>query len=104
MVAQKKRYPTSVEKGTERNLSITWSDGEKADLDVVELRRACVCAHCVDEHTRQQILKPEDVAETVRPVRVRNLGRYALMIDWTDGHSSSIYSWASLSRMSGGDS
>jgi|SaaInlStandDraft_1057018.scaffolds.fasta_scaffold11845_4 ATP-binding protein involved in chromosome partitioning len=103
MVAPKKRYPTSVEKGSERVLSIKWSDGEQAELDVVKLRRACVCAHCVDEHTREQILKPEDVAETVRPLRVRNLGRYALMIDWTDGHSSSIYSWDSLSRISGSE-
>jgi ATP-binding protein involved in chromosome partitioning len=103
MVAKMKRYPSSVEKGSEKTLSVTWSDGQKADLDVVELRRACVCAHCVDEHTREQILKAEDVAETVRPIRVRNLGRYALMIDWTDGHSSSIYSWDALSRMSGGE-
>jgi len=94
------RFPKAVEKGSEKKLSITWSDGVKQDIDVVALRRACVCAHCVDEITRQQILKPGDVAETVRPIRVRNLGRYALVIDWTDGHASSIYSWNLLAGMS----
>jgi ATP-binding protein involved in chromosome partitioning len=96
-----KFLPRSVVKKNARNLEIQWSDGEASTLDVVQLRRACVCAHCVDELTREAILKPEEVAETVRPVKVRNLGRYALVVDWTDGHSSSIYSWDLLRELGG---
>ncbi len=32
-------------------------------------------------------------------VKVRSLGRYALAIDWTDGHNSSIYSWERLQSL-----
>jgi ATP-binding protein involved in chromosome partitioning len=91
--------PQSIEKKDARTLNIVWSDGQATPYDVVALRRACVCAHCVDEMTRAQILKPEQVSESVRPVKVRNLGRYALVVDWTDGHSSSIYSWPYLRKI-----
>lgn len=93
--------PRAVEKKGPRTLGIVWSDGEESQLDVVGLRRACVCAHCVDELTREAILKPEDVPESVRPLKVRNLGRYALIVDWSDGHSSSIYSWDLLRELDG---
>ena len=91
--------PSAVEKAGPRTLRVVWSDGLKSDVDVVELRRRCPCAHCVDEFTRQPLLKPEDVSDTVRPVRVRSLGRYALSVDFTDGHSSSIFSWELLRGM-----
>ena len=93
--------PTSIEKNGEKHLRITWSDDRTFDYNVVELRRACGCAHCVDELTGEQILKPEDVAETVRPVKVRSMGRYALSVIWSDGHSSSIYSWDKLRKLAG---
>ena len=94
-----KLIPTAVEKTSERTLSISWSNRQRADYDVVDLRRACTCAHCVDEMTRVQILKPEQVSDAVRPVKVCSLGRYALAIDWTDGHNSSIYSWDRLQAL-----
>ena len=91
--------PQAVQKKDARTLEILWTDKVQAQYDVVALRRNCVCAQCVDEMTRAQILKPEQVAESVRPIKVRSLGRYALAVDWSDGHSSSIYSWAYLRKL-----
>jgi ATP-binding protein involved in chromosome partitioning len=91
--------PKEINKENETTLAIGWSDDKVTRHNVVELRRACLCAHCVDEMTREQILKPEDVSETVRPVKVKNLGRYALTISWTDGHGASIYSWDKLREL-----
>lgn len=91
--------PTLIEKHDERTLHIEWSDGINTDFNVVELRRACQCAHCVDEMTRAQLLKPEDVSESVRPIKVKSLGRYALTMNWTDGHNSSIFSWQKLREL-----
>lgn len=93
--------PLSVDKKDARTLAISWSDGQSGDVDVVHMRRSCVCAHCVDEFTRKPILKPSDVSESVRPIKVRNLGRYALTVDWSDGHSSSIYAWDLLRELGG---
>lgn len=88
--------PKKIEQSAEDTLRISWKDGKVSDFDVAELRRACQCAACVDEITREPILRPEDVADSVRPVRVRSMGRYALNIDWDDGHQNTIYSWERL--------
>ena len=33
----------------ERTLGVLWTDGRKDKIDVVELRRRCPCAVCIDE-------------------------------------------------------
>ena len=87
----------------ERTLGITWTDDQESKFDVVELRRKCPCASCVDEQTGKRILKPEMVKETVRPEQIRSVGRYALNIIFTDGHSTGIYTYKMLRKMSGLD-
>lgn len=52
------------------------------------LRRQCRCAVCVDEMTGRVLLKPEDVAEDVKPTRITAVGNYAVDISWSDGHPS----------------
>lgn len=79
-----------------RTLGITWTDGRKDLFDVVRLRRKCPCAACIDEWTREQRLKPSDVADTVRPVRIDSVGSYALKIEFSDGHSTGIYTFPML--------
>jgi ATP-binding protein involved in chromosome partitioning len=93
---KKKINPISITKADDTTLTIAWSDDLVTNHNVLDLRKACQCAHCVDEMTREQILKPEDVSNTVRPIKVKTLGRYALTMNWTDGHGSSIYSWNKL--------
>lgn len=91
-----KILPLRIEKIGQRILYIEWSDGEEFEYDVVELRRSCRCARCVHEITGELLIKPEQIAETVRPLRVSSMGHYALSFSWTDGHSSSIFSWEHL--------
>lgn len=52
------------------------------------LRRQCRCAKCIDEWTGDQVLRPEDVSETIKPVEMAPVGNYALQVSWTDGHQS----------------
>ncbi len=63
---------------------------------VVYLRRSCSCAACVDEWSGLRILKPEQISELVRPRRISPVGRYAINIEWSDGHKSGIYSFEYL--------
>ena len=79
-----------------RTLAISWTDGVVGKYDVVELRRRCPCATCIDEWTHQQRLKPQDVPDTVRPVRIDSVGSYALKIDFSDGHTTGIYTFPML--------
>lgn len=79
-----------------RTLGITWTDGRRDTLDVVLLRRKCPCAMCIDEWTREERLKPSDIPDTVRPVRIDSVGAYALKIEFSDGHSTGIYTFPML--------
>ena len=83
----------SIEKADDRTLAIEWNDNRKNLYDVVELRRRCPCAMCVDEWTHEQRLKPENIPDTVRPVQIDSVGRYAMAIKFSDGHGSGIYTF-----------
>lgn len=88
--------PKSIRKGDELHLDITWDDGHESSYSTAALRRACPCAGCVNEWTGEAILDPLAVVETVKPIRVEPVGRYAIRIVWDDGHDTGIYSFASL--------
>jgi Mrp family chromosome partitioning ATPase len=60
------------------------------------LRSACACALCVDERTGQRRVESKSVPANVHPVRIQPMGRYAVAVEWSDGHSSSIYPYDRL--------
>lgn len=43
-------------------------------IDPAELRRHCRCAACVDEATGEQLLKLDDVPDTVEPTEITPQG------------------------------
>lgn len=77
-------------------LGIIWSDKHQSLYSVRNLRLECRCAICVDEWTREKILKEDAVPADVRPLKIESVGRYALKIDWSDGHNTGIYSFDAL--------
>ena len=93
-------HPTEIQQHDRRTLAITWNDGAKSLIDVRALRLACGCAHCVDEWTGEALLAPDSVAEDVSPVRIESVGRYAIQIEWTDGHNTGIYPFERLRLLS----
>ena len=88
--------PTSLRQTSPTDLEIAWNDGHVSRYPVVYLRRSCRCASCVDEWTGAPILRPDQVAEDVKPVRIDPVGRYAIHIAWSDGHTTGIYSFDHL--------
>eukprot|EP00531_Pseudo-nitzschia_arenysensis_P001944 CAMPEP_0116131474 /NCGR_PEP_ID=MMETSP0329-20121206/9025_1 /TAXON_ID=697910 /ORGANISM="Pseudo-nitzschia arenysensis, Strain B593" /LENGTH=521 /DNA_ID=CAMNT_0003625907 /DNA_START=240 /DNA_END=1805 /DNA_ORIENTATION=- len=71
-------------------------------LEPAELRRACRCAMCVEELTGKQILKPSDIPDSVKPLRMSSTGNYALSVDWSDGHRS-LYPYKQIRQLVYGD-
>lgn len=93
-------HPTEILQHDPRTLAIAWNDGAKSLIDVRALRLACGCAHCVDEWTGEALLAPDSVPEDVAPVGIESVGRYAIQIEWTDGHSTGIYPFERLRLLS----
>ncbi len=88
--------PSKIQQHDPRTLSILWADGVESLLDVRALRLACGCANCVDEWSGEALLASEDVPGDVAPVGIQSVGRYAIQIDWSDGHNTGIYPFERL--------
>ena len=79
-------------------LSIEWSDGHRSAYPYRYLRDKCPCATCGGKGLPAQAPSPFPMfgVKPLRPDRAELVGRYALQIYWTDGHSSGIYSFEYL--------
>ncbi len=71
-----------------RVVHIRWRDGAESVYRAAELRAVCPCASCYDPRGdgKGPVVTPAVVAVSMAPV-----GRYALQISWSDGHTSGIY-------------
>lgn len=83
----------------ELRLAIDWRDGHHSEYEPRALRLACPCAECVDEFTGQPLLDPRRVPFEVYPIAVQWVGRYALSFEWSDGHSTGIYTFEALREL-----
>lgn len=92
-------YPKQMKQAGSDRLAITWNDGHESSYAVRELRLECPCASCVDEWTRKKTLRADLVPLDIRPREIRPVGRYAIMIHWSDGHNTGIYSFELLRKL-----
>jgi DUF971 family protein len=93
--------PTNVQQiGNE--LAIQWNDGTESYLDLQFLRRACPCAACGGEpDVLGNVMRP-DVSYSENSFELAGfqvVGGYALQPRWGDGHSTGLYSFAYLRRL-----
>jgi len=80
-------------------LAIHWRDGHESVYPVRQLRLACACAECVDEWTGTSRLDPSSIPEDIMPTSIQSVGRYAIQIEWSDGHNTGIYSFEQLRKL-----
>ena len=91
---------------TGAGVDISWADGHRSHYDFAFLREMCPCAMCNDERAKKQdapeppsapskdlfpMFKPKPRADAAKAI-----GNYALQIDFTDGHTTGIYSFEYL--------
>jgi len=88
--------PRHITRANEHDIKIVWSDGHESVYSALDLRLRCPCAVCVEELTGRLLLDPDSVAPDVHPVSLSLVGRYAIQIDWSDGHSTGIYTFDKL--------
>ncbi len=90
----------NIDQADSRTLKIVWTDDVESLFDVVELRRMCPCASCVDEWTKQRTINPSAIQDSVRPISVDSVGQYALQINYNDNHKTGIYTYKYLRELS----
>ena len=76
-------------------LTIQWSDGHLSAYPYRQLRDRCPCATCTESGgPRPAVPNPRALyTKALKPDRAELVGRYALQIYWSDGHSSGIYAF-----------
>lgn len=83
-------------------MEIVWEDGSRNTYTGEQLRWACPCAECRGEAglpgrlSRVKTLNQDEL----RIKDVTLVGQYALQIAFESGHSSGIYSFGLLRRLS----
>ena len=88
------RSPKDVRAVTEqRSLEIIWEEGHIGRYPYRTLRAECRCAACVNELTGVRTLDIASIADGITIDDMQLVGNYALRIDWSDGHSTGLYSW-----------
>jgi Mrp family chromosome partitioning ATPase/DUF971 family protein len=78
---------------------ITLASGEQHTVPPADLRRACRCAHCIEEFSGRPLLDPSSVSEAVYPRSMQPMGNYAVAVTWSDGHDSSIYPYETILKL-----
>lgn len=91
--------PLTINRHGEHDIHIRWKSGEDAVYPARFLRGQCPCATCVDEMTGKRIVTESLLPILVYPTKVEPVGRYAIQIFWSDGHSTGIYTWERLHEM-----
>jgi DUF971 family protein len=51
---------------------------------------------CQDEMTGERHLQVSSLAQDVHPKAIQPVGRYAIQIYFSDGHSTGIFTWEKL--------
>jgi len=111
-----RKRPTAVQihVSTGRGVDIRWEDGHSSHYEFVYLREKCPCATCNDEREKKAsapvgapgpmgapglpglgpalpMFKPKATARQAKAV-----GQYAIQFEFSDGHSTGIYSFEFL--------
>ena len=93
--------PKKICRTKDGRLGFEWNDGTRGACAVRELRLACPCALCVDEHTGEKLLDESTVTTDIKLTRVQSIGRYAVGLTFSDGHNSGIYPYDKLRELTG---
>jgi DUF971 family protein len=89
--------PVDIDVERTRAVTIEFGDGERGVFEVAALRAACPCAACRGLRERGEDAWPRPgQAATIAVADAQLTGAWGLSIDWSDGHSTGIYSWSVL--------
>lgn len=80
-------------------VTILWPDGHQGIHKAYSLRVGCPCASCVDEDSGDRIVDPKRIPLNIQVMDFTMIGRYAVALKFTDGHSTGLYAFKYLREM-----
>lgn len=109
---RKKPAAVKIHVSTGAGVDITWSDGHSSHYDFIYLREKCPCATC-DDARGKKAAAPFATSPAPSPlpglgpslpmykpapkaISAHSVGHYAIRFDFSDGHSTGIYSFGYL--------
>ncbi len=84
------------------SLTIRWKDGHLSELSYRLLREKCPCARCNAEKLQNdpfRMLPTSDYWEKLHVAGIQPVGRYAIQLQWSDGHKTGIYTFNFLREL-----
>ena len=94
--------PTEI-KRLSHSLAIQWKDGHSSEFSYRLLRERCPCARCNAKKQQKdpfRMLPTDDYWEKLHLVGIQPVGRYAIQLQWSDGHKTGIYTYDFLRELS----
>lgn len=89
--------PTAIRLDVAANqLAIDWSDGEATEYAGSYLRFICPCAGCRGHGPGQVPAPTEEQCANVKVTNAEAVGAYAVRFDFSDGHTTGIFTWTLL--------
>jgi DUF971 family protein len=90
-----------------KGIKIDWKDNHRSEYSLAYLRDECPCASCTGAHgtepQKSDYSAPPNPFQMYKPalkmLKVDPVGHYAIHIDWSDGHSTGIYSFDHLRKI-----
>jgi len=89
---------------TGEGVDIVWADGHASHFNFPYLRDHCPCATCNDERDRKEQERAKGIRGDLLPMykpkvtakSASAVGNYAIQIEFSDSHSTGIYSFGFL--------
>jgi DUF971 family protein len=91
--------PTEIRRLGDQAVRIVWSDDHQSEYPNVYLRDNCPCALCRQGSRGLRVPATDAKGGVLRVERIGVVGRYALKIEWSDGHDTGIYSYEWLREL-----
>ena len=85
--------PKELIKTKQNSFKIVWDDAHVSEYPYRYLRQHCACAWCRDEVTGAQLLNPDSIPQDLKGLGASTVGLYGLKFDFSDGHSTGIYTF-----------
>ena len=94
-------HPEHLDLKRDEALTIRWSDGRVSVYPVAYLRRLSPSADSIQQREQLEanplaVLPASGRSGPLRAERIEPVGRYAVRIEFSDGHRTGLYTWAYL--------